>query len=674
MGRKRRHTRRVPHANPRGVLTVVSGNHGVVRTAEGEFFIPSSLMAGAFDGDLVEIAPVKRAAGASRQASSGARSAERLSARIVRVVDRAHDSVVGRYEVAEPFGVVVPEDKRIPYDIFTMLSDNPTIPDGALVRVRISTFPSRHEAATGVIEEVLGLSDGESVSVEAVIARHKLETAFSEGALAEAAGAKLDVAGALAEGYRDLRDRVVFTVDPADARDFDDALSLESADGGASVVPGAVWRLGVHIADVSHYVEWGSSLDLDARRRATSVYLVDRVIPMLPEELSCGLCSLNPGEDRRSMTVDLYLDAQAEVVKADAYPALICSDMRLSYGQVQHMLDAGASAASGFADIPAPIAERLRALSGIAAKRVARREAAGGLSFDSPEAKVRLDEEGRPVRIDVRRKTEATSLVEEAMIMANEAVAHLLLSRNFPGVFRVHERPSPDAMAGLVPVLEEFPWFSGMSPERIAVGDAHALQAVLAAAAGRPEAELVSSLVLRSMKRAVYKPTCDGHYGLALAEYAHFTSPIRRYPDLIVHRMLRAELSGRPELFDQQVAALPWLAEHSSEMERVADDASRESQEVKIIEFMARFIGKSFSAVVSGVASWGVYVRLENTAEGIVPVRSLGAEYFALDAVRHILAGEESGRRFRLGQRVAVTLVAADPRERRLEFKLAQEG
>lgn len=759
MGRSRSKVRRRPRSNPHGVLAVHGGRFGFVRTAEGEYFVPESKMAGAFDGDLVEVAPLPAREGGKKKgvrtsdAHSGARDADRPAARVVRVLDRAHDTVVGRYEVAEPFGVVVPEDARIPYDIFTMRADNPEIEDGALVRVRISAFPSRYEAATGVVEEVLGRADGGgAVSVEAVIARHKLETAFCDEALSEAAAARLDVPGALADGYRDLRGRLVFTVDPADARDFDDALSLERVTDGEAVAgfsmfdgpfpeassrsdsPGshetstgsparaetvfvdsspdcppcgtrlvdtsgdgpvvdggcekessadvhltgrrglraARWRLGVHIADVSHYVPWNSSLDLDARRRATSVYLVDRVIPMLPEALSNGLCSLNPHEARRAMTCDLYLDERAEVVGYSLYPSIIESDARLSYDEAQAALDAAdAEDAPAGAGVPEGVAARLRGLSAIAKRRAARREAAGGLDFDFPEAKVRLDAEGQPVGIALRRKTDATSLVEEAMILANETVAAHLAAAKFPGIFRVHEKPSPDSLAALIPVLQEFPWFRDVSPERLVAGDAHTVQQVLSDAAGRPEAELVSSLVLRAMKRAVYRPACEGHYGLASEVYAHFTSPIRRYPDLVVHRMLRAALTRRPQRFDQEAAALPWIAEHASDMERVAEKAARESQEIKMVEYMAAFVGQAFSAVVSGVATYGAYVRLENTVEGIVPARELGPEYFALDMVRHTLTGQDSGTAFRLGQRVAVVLEAADVRACRLEFRLA---
>lgn len=438
--------------------------------------------------------------------------------------------------------------------------------------------------------------------------------------------------------------------------------------------PGAVrWRLGVHIADVSHYVPWNSSIDLDARRRATSVYLADRVIPMLPEELSGDLCSLKPGEVRRTMTADLYLDDGARLVGYELYPALIRSDARLTYDEAQALLERAAGRADGTAEDDA-LARRLAGLSCLARKRAAAREAAGGLDFATVEAKVRLDAEGHPVGIDLRRKTDATSLVEEAMILANETVARHLRDARFPGIFRVHDKPSPDSLAALVPVFQEFAWFGGIDQNRLVAGDPHVLGQVLEASAGRPEGELVSTLVLRSMKRAVYRPACEPHYGLASAAYTHFTSPIRRYPDLVVHRMLKAQLTRRPERFDQEVAALPWIAEHSSNMERVAEKAARESQELKIVEYMERSVGQAFPAVVSGVTNYGVYVRLENTAEGLVPLKCLGREYFAFDPVLHRLTGEDTGTVYRLGQRLPVVLAAADPRSGRLDFRPARDG
>lgn len=926
MARSRSHTRRAPRSMPLGTLVVHAEGYGFVRTAEGEYFIPSAKLGGAFDGDVVEIAPLSSAASKAHRSSGrdAMRAGGRPAARVVRVVERAHETLIGRYEVADPFGVVIPEDPRIPYDIFTQRSAAPDIPHGALVRVRIATYPSRNTAATGVVEEVLGEADEPRIGVESIIARHKLETRFSDACLKEADGLRLDVEAALSRGYADLRDRCVFTIDPVDARDFDDALSLERLDGsddmasagdapaspadgtagrsgktraqtgpraldegvlrtpskalrilraglpaspggasgdlgstpassaGSSIEMGGpsvpvlsgvgwegagvpVWRLGVHIADVSAYVPWGSAIDLDARNRATSAYLVDRVIPMLPERLSNDLCSLRPDEDRLSMTVDLYLDGKGRVNRYEVYPAVIRSKARLTYDAVQEWLDGfdspgiaarpddadapfatdapavtdasnaadapAATVAPAAADAPAAVApaatnaltasegrspyllrlsgqkraenglemsrtpqkldlnaadcpeslkttsyshvdcpkdgkttcssqsdgreegheaagrppsawesagrspyaceaagkppsacdtapeaplphgagiprqvaDRLAPLSRIGKLRAELRRRAGGIDFPSTEAKVRLDADGRPTGVDLRRKTDATSLVEEAMILANEAVAHRLVAADSPALFRVHERPAADGLAGLIPVLEEFDWFTRIDKTRFALGDPHAVQAALEASRGRSEGELVGSLLLRAMKRADYRPSCEGHYGLASEAYAHFTSPIRRYPDLVVHHMLKALLFGRSELHDQEASALRWLGLHCSEREREADAAARESQELKLIELMESQVGEAFSGVVSGVAPYGLYVRLDNTAEGLLPVRRLGTEYYSLDAELHRLVGQDSGRTWRLGQRVAVVLTLADARRHVLEFRLAGE-
>ena len=744
MPRSKNHTRRVARTRPRGVMQVNAEGYGFVRTSEGEFFVPASKLGGAFDGDVVEVSPLPRARcgqgrGSHEGAGAGRYSAGKPAARVACVLERAHDVVVGRFEAAEPFGVVVPVDPRIPYDIFTPLADAPNVEDGALVSVRIAQFPSRDSAATGHIEEVLEHADGQDEGIDAVVARHKFESAFSPDALDEARAAALDESraaaldevGALAAGYRDLRERFVFTIDPADARDFDDALSIEELPCREGS-PRALWRIGVHIADVSHYVEWGSALDLDARRRATSVYLADRVIPMIPEELSCGLCSLNPGETRRSMTVDLVVDENAHLVNYEIYPALICSNARLTYDEALEMLvgveSVGEAQSLGSPDshgqptglsgscgtrlvspadalhreeclsdagrapravpqrsedclsteyAPHPrerveLSRRLRALSRFAQLRHAERERKGGIDFDQPEAKAVLDEAGKPVRVDLRAKNEATSLVEEMMIWANEVVARHLEKAGFPCAYRVHEAPDVDGLAALVAVFEEFPWFQKLDPVGFFVGDAKTLQQAVNLARGRAEGELVSSLVLRSMKRAVYRPDNRGHFGLASETYCHFTSPIRRYPDLMVHRMLKAQLFGRPEKFDQMASGLAWICEHSSTMEREADAAARESQELKIAEYLQRFVGQSFSAIVSGVAQGGIYARLENTAEGFVPVRTLGDDYFAFDAARHALIGEETGARYRLGQRIAVVLYAVDPRVPQIDLRLAQ--
>lgn len=674
MARKRSSVRRKPRALLRGVLDCRDGKNSFVTTAEGDFFIPDSARGGASDGDLVEVAPV-----GGRKGGRRGRGPERPQGRVVRVIERASEVVCGRMELADPFAVVVPDNPGIPFDIFTLRADAPDVPEGAFVQVRITQFPTRHSACTGVIEAVLSEEGGGSGGIDMIVARHKLETVFSESALAEAAQATVDEAEALSEGYADLRQRVVFTIDPADAKDFDDALSLERVRDASGRL---LWRLGVHIADVSAYVPWNSALDIEARRRATSVYLADRVIPMLPPALSEEVCSLKPGQVRRAFTCDMLVTDQGQVLQAQFCPSLICSKTRFTYGQVQQVLDTegeGPVSLEG-TGVGETVVRKLKAASALARAMGRRRAAAGGIDFSTVEAKVRLDGQGAPVGVELRQKTDATMLVEEAMIAANEAVARHLSGKDFPCLYRVHDAPAGEALAALVPVFREFSWFSRSGAALLGHGSPFVIQSVLEESHGRAEEELVSNLLLRAMKRAVYRPVNDGHYGLASKAYCHFTSPIRRYPDLVVHRMLKAALFKRPQLFDQEVAALAWIGEHSSYMERVAETAARESQTLKLAEYLEPRVGEAFAGVVSGVSSQGLFVRLERgvttelqlggAIEGFLPLRYLGPEYFMFDPDRYTLTGADTDQVFRLGQPLQVVLSRVDLATSRLDLRL----
>ena len=717
---RRRKTRRSPRIHPRGVLELTAAGYGFVQTAEGEFFIPAAKTADAFDGDFVE---VSRLSGKARSEYRHSISGDSPAARVVRVLSRAHETVVGCYRVVEPFGVVVPEDPRIKHDIFTLRSEAPHVQDGDIVRVRMTVYPSRKEPAQGVVEEILGHEGDAGVDVELVISRHKLETHFSDAAIEEVKDVCVDVQGALESGrYRDLTDRRIFTIDPDDAHDFDDALSLEcvvlpdgkgleksnssdaqlsaahmfdiadlqksttipleDADGRAArkalACGKALWRLGVHIADVSHYVPWGSALDLNARRRATSVYLVDRVIPMLPEKLSCELCSLRPHESRRAVSVDLYMDSQAQVLFSDIYLSVITSCARLTYAQVQEALDAlrdtdTQTDAKGIAEAAkqhAPsVLLQLSALSEIAQRRRDNRIKRGGIDFKSEEAKVRLDAQSRPVSVDIRVKNEATSLVEEAMIAANEAVARYLRDCGVDSIYRVHDAPAPGDLADIQPILQEFGYDRAVSLSSFKSGDPFAIQKVLNAAQGRREEFLVSSLIVRAMKRAIYRDECADHYALASTAYTHFTSPIRRYPDLMVHRMLKCALFGRSGETSAQEAMLAQIAEHSSKAERTAEAAARESQELKLYELLEQRVGEEVSGIVSGVLSAGFFVRLSDTSEGFVSLRR-SKTYWTLDASRRTLTDTDSGELIRLGMKARVRIKEVRPLERRAEFVL----
>lgn len=640
-----------------------------MKTSTGEYFIPRSRTSGAFDGDVVEIAPSR-----SHDRKTGYRKphdhGDRPEARVVGIVERAHDSLIGRYEVAEPFGVVVPLDPRLRHDVFTRRSEAPHVADGAIVRVRITEYPTRKSAAYGVVEEVIGDAEDTALLIEQIIASYKLPTAFSEEALVQASQASVDVSAAQQAGYRDIRDRFIFTIDPVDARDFDDAISVDDVGADATAPHGAQVRLGVHIADVSAYVPSGSPVDLQARERTTSVYLPDRVLPMIPEALSNGVCSLSPHEDRLCVTVDLFLGQGFKLISADIYPAIMRSSACLDYGLADRILE-GMAEPEELRTLNACIEKKLIKADRIATARTRERARTGGLGFNTREAKVVLDGEDEPCSIEVRMKTRATTLIEEAMIFANETVAAWLEEAAFPCAFRVHEPPPADAISGLLPIFQEFTWFDRDLSRRLSVADPFAMQEILERSCGRKEEYLISTLLLRAMSRAYYSLDNRGHYGLGLDAYCHFTSPIRRYPDLMVHRMVKLVLAHRAHDASCAKDDMRQMCERCSERERVAESASADANKALICRYMERFIGSQFDGIVSGVTNYGLYVELAMSAEGLIPIRSLGDEYFAFDPVRMTLTGTDSNTCFRLGDEVSVRLQAVDALMRRLTFTLA---
>ncbi len=629
-----------------GKISMTRRGYGFVASEHGDYYVSARDANGAMHGDLVQLRPdAKR----GREGRSGV---------VVRVLERAVTQVVGRFERHGAIGIVVPADRRIRTDVFIAKNAIGEAEPGDIVVARLIGYPSRTQAAQGVIEEIVGREDDPGIQIEIIIREHGLSTEFSEEALTQAAGIELDVDSALTRELerRDVRDRFTFTIDPADARDFDDAISIEHVDG--------LVRLGVHIADVSHYVPWDSPIDADARQRATSVYLVDRVLPMLPEKLSNEVCSLNPGEDRLSFTVDIYLDANAHVERYELYPSAMRSDRRFNYGEVQRMLD-------GKEPFPDAMSEAaLRDFARVAKRIGERRVARGGLDFETVEAKVKLAEDGTPLEVVVRERTQATNMIEEAMILANEVVAGHMNRAKAPMVYRIHEDPDPDALGHVAQILKEFDYpikdVHGASPATF--------QRIIAFAHNRPEKRLINSLLLRALERARYVDYLGTHFGLASEAYTHFTSPIRRYPDLIVHRLLRAQLAGRLDEDPNVTGMVPelaWLAEHSSFMEREAEMAEDESVKYKLTELMSAHIGEVFDAYITGVTTFGMFVQLENTAEGLVHIDTMADDRYRLDATRFLLYGEDRGRVFRLGQPVRVRLIDAVLSESRLDFEVA---
>jgi ribonuclease R len=632
-----------------GRISMTRRGYGFVEAQDGDFFVAARDTHGAMHGDTVALRPdIKR----GHQGRSGV---------VLRVLERANTHVVGRFERHGAIGIVVPSDRRINHDVFVASNAIGDATTGDIVVVRIVGFPSRSQSAQGVVEEIVGHEGEPGIEIEIIIREHGLRTEFAKEVLDHAQEIRLDVDSALASEpeRRDVRDRFTFTIDPVDARDFDDAISLDRIDG--------LVRLGVHIADVSHYVPWDSPIDEEARQRATSVYLVDRVLPMLPEKLSNEICSLNPAEDRLSFTVDIWLDDDAVVRRAEFYPSAMRSDRRFDYGQVQRMLEG--EEPFGDAESERALKDFARVAAGIQRRRVAR----GGLDFETVEAKVRLADDGSPLEVLIRERTQATGMIEEAMILANEVVAQHMRNAKAPMVYRIHEDPDPDALDHVAVVLKEFDYpikdIHGASPATF--------QRIIKFAHNRPEKRLINSLLLRALERARYVDYLAGHFGLASEAYTHFTSPIRRYPDLIVHRLLRAQLKGEIESDRDTAGMVPeltWLAEHSSFMEREAEMAEDDSVRFKLCQLMAEHIGEVFSGVITGVQTFGLFVQLENTAEGLVHVDSMKGDYYRYDPQRFLLYGEGRGERYRLGQPVRVRLINVSVAEARMDFELAKDG
>lgn len=657
-----------------------------VETAEGVYRLGSRSMREAMPGDRVYVS-LHRGKGGARRAV------------VEHVIDRAVVAIVGVFEPAGPLGAVRPLDVRIKQDFFVLPADDSPrrlgVEPGDIVSARIVDYPSRTESGVVTLERRIGDANEPSLGIECVMARYGLVDGYPQAAVDEAASLAVDVEGALADPLRrDIRDRFAITIDPVDARDFDDAISV------ARTVRGG-WMLGVHIADVSHYVDWESAIDLEARRRSTSVYLADRVLPMLPERLCNDLCSLRPDEDRLAFTVDIELDAQGRVRVYEPYPSVIRSRVRMDYGAADALLREGEpdgaaldAAARGRAELAVEAARAngvdlrafLRNADALARARREIRRKRGSIDFDTPEVHVLLDEAGIPVDIVTRERTAATSLVEEAMLLANECVAEFLADRDLVSAYRVHEDPSPDSLASAAKTLTELGAVEGGLAAGIMLGDPRAINAAVEDAAGTAFAPQVNALLLRAQQRAVYKSYNEGHYALGARAYCHFTSPIRRYPDLIAHRVLKVALAKHelgkkealvraPRLTGKGPQALeaicPQLCRQASDNERAADAAANASQKVKVAQLYASRIGERDTGTVSWISDLGAFVRLDATgAEGLVRINALGAEWWDFDDVRLTLTGESTGTRVGLGCRVVVEVASVNVLRGHLDLKL----
>ena len=640
-------------------------------TVEGmgqDVFIPEDRTGAALHGDRVQIVVESQDRGDGRRAEGS----------VLKVLEHANKEVVGYYQKSKGFGFVIPDNQKISKDIFIPQGCDMGAVTGHKVVVKVTDFGDERKKPEGRIKEILGHVNDPGTDILSLVRAYNLPEAFPEEVMKELEHVpdSLPTEGLkdLPEGFegrKDLRDLQTVTIDGEDAKDLDDAVTLELLENGN-------YRLGVHIADVSHYVKEGSELDKEALKRSTSVYLVDRVIPMLPHKLSNGICSLNQGTDRLAMSCLMEVDPHGTVVDHEICESVIRSDRRMTYTAVNAILSEAdtkekeeqkAGLLEEYKDFVAMF-ERMKELSAILREKRSKR---GAIDFDFPESKIILDEKGKPVDIHPYERNVATKIIEDFMLLANETVAEDYFWQSVPFLYRTHDDPDPEKMKQLGVFINNF----GYSL-RLTNGEVHPkeLQKLLDKIEGKPEEPLLARLVLRSMKQAKYTTQCTGHFGLAARYYTHFTSPIRRYPDLQIHRIIKECLHGG--LKEKRVAhyekLLPQVAVQTSALERRADEAERETEKMKKCEYMSRFVGQTFEGVISGVTNWGFYVELPNTVEGLVRISELRDDYYIFDESRYELVGEMSRKVYKLGQTVRVVVAGTDKLLRTVDFVLENQA
>lgn len=617
-----------------------------------DVFVKSDLLNGAMHNDRVIVRLDKTTLVGKRQEGE-----------VIRILKRANQRIVGTFESSRNFGFVVTDDKRISQDIFISKKDTMDAKDGDKVVVEIIQWPEKRRNPEGAVIEVLGNKRDPGTDILSVIRKYQLPEEFPPEVLKAADGIDTTISEKDLEGRKDLRALPMVTIDGEDAKDLDDAVTLEKLPNGNSY-------LGVHIADVSYYVREGSILDKEAVNRGTSVYLTDRVIPMLPKRLSNGICSLNAGEDRLAMSCFMEIDHQGEVVDYEICQSVIHVKERMTYTNVNKILkDQDHELIDRYQGYVELFQEMERLAMRIREKRLRR----GAIDFDFPEVKVKLDEKGKAIALIPRTRNIAEQIIEEFMIAANETVAENYYWMEVPFLYRVHEEPDADDLQELNDFLSSFGYFIKSSGVEV---DPLAFQVVVSKVKGRPEEKAVNTVMLRSMKHARYAPDALGHFGLASQFYSHFTSPIRRYPDLAIHRVIREiieEGSITAERHKKLSNLMAFYGEQSSLREKIAEDAEREVTDMKKVEYMKQFVGDVFEGIISSVTSFGLFIELENTVEGLVHVSAMADDFYQFNDKLLMLVGEHTRKTYRIGDKVKVQLVRVNVDERVIDFELVND-
>ncbi len=619
-------------------------------SVEGEkedIFIPESETNGAMHMDTVEISV------------SPAVTGRRKEGKVLHVLERGMKQVVCTYQLNKNFGFAVPDNPKFGSDIFIPLERSKGAVNGHKVVVEITQYGKKGKNPEGKVVEILGHINDPGVDILSIVRAYGLPVEFDPKVMTQVEHVAKPVSEADMAGRMDLRDWQMVTIDGEDAKDLDDAVSL--------TMDHENYILGVHIADVSNYVQEHSALDTEALKRGTSVYLVDRVIPMLPHALSNGICSLNQGEERLALSCIMTVNPKGEIIDHTITESVICVDRRMTYTNVKKILADHDPEVMAEYEPLVPMFEKMTELAAILRKKRMKR---GSIDFDFPETKVILDKNGNPVDIRPYDRNVATKLIEDFMLAANETVAAEYYWRELPFVYRTHEQPDSEKIQKLSTFINNFGYSLHIGSDEVHPKE---LQKLLEKIDGTSEEPLISRLTLRSMKQARYTVENTGHFGLVADCYCHFTSPIRRYPDLQIHRIIKDSLRGRlgEKRIGHYTQILPEVAKHASEMERRADEAERETIKLKKVQYMENHIGETFAGVISGVAEYGFFVELENTVEGLVRVTSLTDDFYQYYEETYELVGEATNRRFKLGQQVRVTVDNCDRIMRTIDFTLA---
>lgn len=631
-------------AHPRGFGFVA------VEGEDEDIFIPESQVNGAFHMDTVQVSLLHTESRGKRREGV-----------VTKVLSRGTERIVCTYEASKTFGFAVPDNPRFGKDIFIPQERSKGAVSGHKVVVELTDFGGHGKKPEGKVVEILGHINDPGTDILSIVRAYDLPVEFSEKIMNQVERVASEVSTADMAGRMDLRDWQTVTIDGEDAKDLDDAITL--------TMEGENYKLGVHIADVSNYVQEHSALDVEALKRGTSVYLVDRVIPMLPHKLSNGICSLNAGENRLALSCIMTIDGKGNVIDHVIAETVIRVDRRMSYTSVKKILEDHDEDEIQEYEALVPMFERMRELAAILRKKRMKR---GSIDFDFPETKIVLDEKGKPVEIKPYERNVATKIIEDFMLIANETVAQDYFWQELPFVYRTHDNPDTEKIHKLGTFINNFGYSIHIGQDEVHPKE---LQKLLLKIDGTPEEALISRLTLRSMKQAKYTTMSTGHFGLATPYYCHFTSPIRRYPDLQIHRIIKDNLRGRMngKRIEHYEKILPEVAKHASEMERRADEAERECDKLKKVQYMSEHIGEVYEGVISGVTEWGFYVELPNTIEGLVHVTTLLDDYFCYSESTYELIGEATGKRYELGQKVMVVVAGTDSFMRTIDFRVVTD-